>query len=182
MTSFLRKALPVAAGLILAAVPFVLRDERPYASDGAEHGRVDVPRVRVLDAPDVRFFATPDYPSFFAGLDAMTAQAADRFLDATARFLASLPSPVPTPGTSLSGTGIAPAGGDGGTITQEQFAALNQCEASGENGWRTGRYGLEFPYPIGGWSIEQQQAKAQEIFDRAGAHAWGPMCAPILGG
>ena len=72
--------------------------------------------------------------------------------------------------------------GGGGVITSDQFAALNICEAGGENGWRTGRYGLELGYPIGDWSIEQQQAKAQEIYDRAGAHAWGPLCAPILGG
>lgn len=75
----------------------------------------------------------------------------------------------------------APRGG--GTITQDQFAALNECEASGENGWRTGRYGLETGTgDVGQWSLEQQQARAQQIYDDVGAGAWGVSCRGILGG
>jgi hypothetical protein len=105
----------------------------------------------------------------FAGLDRIVAD--------VAKFPAARPE---VPGNQTEADTRPPGGG--GVITSDQFAALNICEAGGENGWRTGRYGLELGYPIGDWSIEQQQAKVQEIFDRAGAHAWGPLCAPILGG
>ena len=145
---------------------------------------VRCPQVGQRDCPRraVSWFPAPDWQGIVNYTQAI---ATDRQWKAIAQVGAYLstqspPSPREQSGPSLSGQ-RQPAGG-GGPITQEQFAALNVCEAGGENGWRTGRYGLELGYPIGDWSIEAQQAKAQEIFDRAGPHAWGPLCAPILGG
>jgi hypothetical protein len=83
------------------------------------------------------------------------------------------------PAPVVRDTGSTPAVSGGGGI---DFEGLNQCEASGENGWRTGRYGIEAGYPIGHLSDAEQQAWVQRIYSQYGAGAWGVACQRYLGG
>lgn len=106
-------------------------------------------------------------------------------LDDVARFTGQIEADQAAARAAAARAPVVPAarsGGHGGCCSAGQLAALNQCEASGGNGWRTGRYGLEAGYPVGSMSDADQAAWVQRIYDQSGAHAWGPMCAPILGG
>lgn len=96
-------------------------------------------------------------------------------LERVTEYVASqAPAVVPRPSS-----GTSRVVGDGGI----DFEGLNQCEASGENGWRTGRYGLETGTgDVGSWSLEAQQAKVREIYAQYGANAWGVNCRRFFGG
>jgi hypothetical protein len=73
-------------------------------------------------------------------------------LDDVAQFVASIPPPFPS---------------------EAWFREISLCESGGENGWRTGYFGIEAGYPIGHMGYEEQLAWAREIYGRAGDGAWG---------
>jgi hypothetical protein len=78
-------------------------------------------------------------------------------------------APVTAPRT----TGVA-------TASDAWFAAISQCESGGTNGWRTGYFGIEAGYPIGGMSYAEQLAWARRILAQSGPSAWG--CWAAVGG
>lgn len=57
--------------------------------------------------------------------------------------------------------------------SQSWWDAISTCEGGGPGQWRTGYFGIEAGYPVGGLSYDTQLTMAREIFNRAGASAWG---------
>jgi hypothetical protein len=73
----------------------------------------------------------------------------------------------------------SPSSSGGGSLSYQQLQALSNCESGGQNGWRTGYFGIEAGYPIGHMSWDEQAAWANRIYADHGASAWG---CPIPGG
>lgn len=68
----------------------------------------------------------------------------------------------------------------GNSASDAWFAAISQCESGGTNGWRTGYFGIEAGYPIGGMGYAEQLAWARQILAQSGPSAWG--CWATVGG
>lgn len=94
-------------------------------------------------------------------------------------FLVTLtpPPPPPAPEPAVEST---PAPSSSGGASQAWWDAISACEGGGPGQWRTGYFGIEAGYPIGGLSYAEQLAWAQRILAQYGPSAWG--CWSTVGG
>lgn len=60
------------------------------------------------------------------------------------------------------------------------WSAISVCESGDQDGWRTGYYGIEAGYAIGGMSKADQLNWAKGIYANYGDRAWG--CSPVAWG
>lgn len=159
-------AAVVAVLVVVAGGPVGARRD-PFVSGSAGAGRAVERAVAFVEAVDLARVE--------AAVGAVLVDAA-AFIEAAERSAAALRRAPASRSSSASSGGW-------GELTDGQLAALNVCEASGDNGWRTGRYGLETgTNDVGSWSLEQQQAEARRIYRERGPTAWGVDCRDEIGG
>jgi hypothetical protein len=90
-----------------------------------------------------------------------------------AEFVAALQVPTVAPERRAGSTSNPALQNGGGGLSDERLRALSQCESGGQNGWRTGYFGIEAGYPIGNLSWDEQAAWARRIYAEHGSSAWG---------
>ena len=133
--------------------------------------------LKVAEAVDLLVHQAADYAAWSAEQERLAAEEYARAeaerVAASARAAAARPASVTPPSASAQG-------GGGGPLTAAQLQALAQCESGGQNGWRTGYFGLEDGTgTVGQRSWDSQVAQVQQIYARYGRSAWG--CADQAG-
>lgn len=84
------------------------------------------------------------------------------------------PPPAPEPAPVAPG----PVSGADSWPSVAWLHQLAACESGDTNAWRTGWFGIEAGYPIGGLSWDDQVAWVRRILGETGMSAWGsyPSC------